>query len=181
MAEGRALGRHGNRIGIIYLHRRCQLSPGNGDHEIRVSEIDSHFPSLFSHSEKGFCVNWVIFPGSSRSHRKKLRKWGRARTNSAAANAARPGATSRAVSAKTVSRRSKSPTITILSDRAFRATCWPRVRPTCGAIASCCRYPRGTSPPSQLGSPRWFARRDLASKSDRAGSSLKMTRCACPH
>ena len=71
VAEGRALGRHGNRIGIIYLHRRCQLSPGNGDHEIRVSEIDSHFPSLFSHSEKGFCVNWVFFPGSSRSHRKK--------------------------------------------------------------------------------------------------------------
>ena len=38
VAEGRALGRHGNRIGIIYLHRRCQLSPGNGDHEIRVRE-----------------------------------------------------------------------------------------------------------------------------------------------
>jgi threonine synthase len=62
VAEGRALGRHGNRIGIIYLHRRCQLSPGNGDHEIRASEIDSHFPSLFSHSEKGFCVNWGFYP-----------------------------------------------------------------------------------------------------------------------
>src|ERR1700675_4501894 len=62
VAEGRALGRHGNRIGIIYLHRRCQLSPGNGDHEIRVSEIDSHFPSLFSHLEKGFCVNWGFYP-----------------------------------------------------------------------------------------------------------------------
>src|SRR5271155_203828 len=37
-----------------------------------VAKFDSHFPDLFSHSEKGFCINWVFFPGSSRSRRKKL-------------------------------------------------------------------------------------------------------------
>src|ERR1700691_2830400 len=27
-----------------------------------VAKFDSHFPSLFSHSEKGFCVNWGFYP-----------------------------------------------------------------------------------------------------------------------
>src|SRR5712675_442648 len=40
---------------------RCQLSPGNGDHEIWDTRNWSHFPSLFSHLEKGFCRNWGIF------------------------------------------------------------------------------------------------------------------------
>jgi len=74
VAEGRALGRHGNRIGIIYLHRRCQLSPGNGDHEIRVREnlirfSRASFPILW---KRGFLFTGVFLPGSSRSHRKKL-------------------------------------------------------------------------------------------------------------
>src|SRR5450755_89976 len=38
-----------------------------------VIAICSRIPSLFSHSEKGFCVNWGNFlPGSSRGHGKKL-------------------------------------------------------------------------------------------------------------
>jgi threonine synthase len=54
VAEGRALGRHGNRIEIIYLHRRCQLSPGNGDHEIRGSDVLFAFPEpLFPFFGKG--------------------------------------------------------------------------------------------------------------------------------
>jgi len=32
----------------------------------------SQLPSLFSNPEKGFCRKWGIFPGSSRSHGKKL-------------------------------------------------------------------------------------------------------------
>ena len=34
---------------------RCQLSPGNGDHEIRVREIASHFPEpLFQSGQRDF-------------------------------------------------------------------------------------------------------------------------------
>ena len=39
----------------------------------------------------------------------------------------------------------------IRSARAFRATCLPRVRPTSGAIASCCRCPRGIEPSLPVG------------------------------
>jgi hypothetical protein len=40
VAEGRALRRHGNRIEIIYLYCRCQLSPGTtGEHEIGIAGI----------------------------------------------------------------------------------------------------------------------------------------------
>jgi hypothetical protein len=55
----------------------------------------SHLPSLFSHSEKGFCRNWGIFSRLVPQSRKEVAKWRRAPTSSAAANAARPGATSR--------------------------------------------------------------------------------------
>jgi len=38
-AEGRALGRHGNRVEIIYPDGQVPTLARNGDHEIRVSEM----------------------------------------------------------------------------------------------------------------------------------------------
>ncbi len=165
VAEGRALGRHGNRIGIIYPDRRCQLSPGNGDHEIRVREnLIRIFPSLFSHSGKGVLCNWGIFSPARPAVTEGSSMMGTSTYELRCRECGKTWGNQPRRSAKIVSRRSKSPTITIPSVRAFRAKCSPRARPTCGAIASCCRCQRGISPPSQLVIPRWSARRVSAEK-----------------
>jgi len=66
--------------------------PVTGTMRFGTRKFDSHFPSLFSHFlEKGISIQWGIFTRLVPQSQKEAARWERARTNSAAANAANLG------------------------------------------------------------------------------------------